>query len=267
MVAACGPPPEHPGMWAVSVTPVHRLACQAYPPNWAARPRFIIGLVLYLAGTAINRWAAPQQQQQQQQRQQRQRRRRPLVRACRWRQRRAGRARGRRTRVLMPSAPPLPPAAGPTSSCEPTAWRSAWGAASSSTRRRRAAHRRRSGRTPQRERRGQRRPALMAARGPGSNCWGRRRSPRVGWAGGRAGFNEARCACAHAAPGQCADRCGMTLTAALACDRRQDNRARRRRRAPEHLRAATRLPVRLRELPQLPRWVRAWAAKHVAWRG
>ena len=39
-----GPPPLPP-----------RLACQAYPSNWAGGPRFIIGLVLYLAGTAINR--------------------------------------------------------------------------------------------------------------------------------------------------------------------------------------------------------------------
>ncbi len=34
-----------------------QLACTRYPSNWAAQPRFIIGVVLYVTGTAINRWA------------------------------------------------------------------------------------------------------------------------------------------------------------------------------------------------------------------
>lgn len=34
-----------------------QLACTRYPSNWAAQPRFIIGVVLYVIGTAINRWA------------------------------------------------------------------------------------------------------------------------------------------------------------------------------------------------------------------
>ncbi|GIL55292.1 hypothetical protein Vafri_10855 [Volvox africanus] len=34
-----------------------QLACTVYPDDWAARPRFIIGVILYAIGTAINRWA------------------------------------------------------------------------------------------------------------------------------------------------------------------------------------------------------------------
>lgn len=34
-----------------------QLACTVYPDNWASQPRFIIGVVLYCVGTAINRWA------------------------------------------------------------------------------------------------------------------------------------------------------------------------------------------------------------------
>ncbi|GIL93221.1 hypothetical protein Vretimale_8143 [Volvox reticuliferus] len=34
-----------------------QLACTVYPDDWASRPRFIIGVVLYGTGTAINRWA------------------------------------------------------------------------------------------------------------------------------------------------------------------------------------------------------------------
>ncbi|GFR44382.1 hypothetical protein Agub_g5601, partial [Astrephomene gubernaculifera] len=34
-----------------------QLACSRYPDNWASQPRFIIGVVLYAVGTAVNRWA------------------------------------------------------------------------------------------------------------------------------------------------------------------------------------------------------------------
>ncbi|PNH08673.1 Steroid 5-alpha-reductase DET2 [Tetrabaena socialis] len=34
-----------------------QLACTVYPTDWARKPRFIIGVALYVLGTAINRWA------------------------------------------------------------------------------------------------------------------------------------------------------------------------------------------------------------------
>lgn len=37
--------------------PCVQLACTRYPSDWAGRPRYIIGVVLYALGTAINRWA------------------------------------------------------------------------------------------------------------------------------------------------------------------------------------------------------------------